>query len=87
MLAGTPLPIRRPCLPDFLTPSLRVAARYQIDHLPVGHVRQMLTHTSGFPDVKDYGWDRPQYDDGALERYIRDSAGVYDFNPDWLNAL
>ena len=37
-------------------------------------IRQMLTHTSGFPDVKDYGWDRPQYDDGALERYIRDSV-------------
>ncbi|HEY4209783.1 MAG TPA: serine hydrolase domain-containing protein, partial [Puia sp.] len=37
-------------------------------------VRQMLTHTSGFPDIKDYGWDKPQYDDGALERYIRDSV-------------
>jgi CubicO group peptidase (beta-lactamase class C family) len=37
-------------------------------------IRQMLTHTSGFPDVKNYGWDRPQYDDGALERYIRDSV-------------
>jgi CubicO group peptidase (beta-lactamase class C family) len=37
-------------------------------------IRQMLTHTSGFPDVKDYGWDKPQYDDGALERYIRDSV-------------
>ena len=34
-------------------------------------VRQMLTHTSGMPDEGDYGWDRPQYDDGALERYVR----------------
>ena len=34
-------------------------------------VRQMLTHTSGMPDVGDYEWDRPQYDDGALERYVR----------------
>ncbi len=34
-------------------------------------VRQMLTHTSGMPDVDDYEWDRPQYDDGALERYVR----------------
>lgn len=37
-------------------------------------IRQMLTHTSGFPDVKDYGWDKPQFDEEALERYIRDSV-------------
>jgi len=23
------------------------------------------------PDVQDYEWDKPQYDDGALERYVR----------------
>jgi len=40
-------------------------------------IRQMLTHTSGFPDVKDYDWDKPQYDDGALERYIKDSVSTY----------
>src|SRR5215471_14854286 len=34
-------------------------------------VRQLVTHTSGMPDVKDYEWSRPQYDDGALERYVR----------------
>jgi CubicO group peptidase (beta-lactamase class C family) len=34
-------------------------------------VRQMLTHTSGMPDVKNYDWDKPEYDDGALERYVR----------------
>ena len=34
-------------------------------------VRQMLTHTSGMPDVEDYGWDKPEYDDGSLERYVR----------------
>ena len=34
-------------------------------------VRQMVTHTSGMPDVDDYEWDKPQYDDGALERYVR----------------
>src|SRR5262249_57727344 len=34
-------------------------------------VRQMLTHTSGMPDVKDYRWDKPENDDGALERYVR----------------
>ena len=34
-------------------------------------VRQMLTHTSGMPDVDDYGWNKPEYDEGALERYVR----------------
>lgn len=34
-------------------------------------VRQMLSHVSGMPDVEDYEWDRPQYDEGALERYVR----------------
>jgi CubicO group peptidase (beta-lactamase class C family) len=23
-------------------------------------VRQMVTHTSGMPDVEDYEWDKPQ---------------------------
>src|SRR5438270_8663422 len=31
----------------------------------------MLSHTSGMPDTEEYGWDRPEYDDGALERYVR----------------
>jgi CubicO group peptidase (beta-lactamase class C family) len=34
-------------------------------------VRQMVTHTSGMPDVTNYHWDKPEYDDGALERYVR----------------
>ncbi len=34
-------------------------------------VRQMLSHISGMPDVEDYEWDKPQFDDGALERYVR----------------
>ncbi len=34
-------------------------------------LRQMVTHTSGMPDVNDYEWNKPQYDDGALERYVR----------------
>ena len=29
-------------------------------------VRQMVTHTSGMPDVEDYEWNRPEFDDGAL---------------------
>jgi CubicO group peptidase (beta-lactamase class C family) len=34
-------------------------------------VRQMVTHTSGMLDVTNYHWDKPEYDDGALERYVR----------------
>jgi CubicO group peptidase (beta-lactamase class C family) len=37
-------------------------------------IRQMLSHTAGMPDEEDYGWDRPEYDDGALERYVRSVA-------------
>ncbi|UCC39731.1 MAG: beta-lactamase family protein [Candidatus Aminicenantes bacterium] len=34
-------------------------------------IQQMLSHVSGMPDVMDYEWDKPQYDPGALERYVR----------------
>jgi CubicO group peptidase (beta-lactamase class C family) len=34
-------------------------------------VRQMLSHTSGMPDVTDYEWEKAVADDGALERYVR----------------
>lgn len=34
-------------------------------------IRQMLNHTSGMPDVLDYQWDKPQTDEGAAERYVR----------------
>jgi len=34
-------------------------------------IQQMLSHVSGMPDVMDYHWDQPEYDDQALERYVR----------------
>ncbi|NMC13106.1 MAG: serine hydrolase [Chloroflexi bacterium] len=34
-------------------------------------IEQMLSHTSGIPDILDYTWDPPEYDDGALARYVR----------------
>lgn len=34
-------------------------------------IQQMLSHISGMPDVQDYEWNNPQYDEGALERYVR----------------
>lgn len=37
-------------------------------------LRLMLSHISGMPDTNDYEWDKPQYDDGALERYVKSLA-------------
>jgi hypothetical protein len=41
------------------------------DSITIGH---MLTHVSGMPDVKDYQWDKPVYDEDALETYVRSIA-------------
>jgi len=38
-------------------------------------IRQMLTHTAGMPDEDDYEWEKPQYDAGAVERYVRGLDG------------
>ena len=37
-------------------------------------VRQLLLHTSGTPDVEDYEWDQPAYDDDALRRWVLDES-------------
>ncbi|SFS63412.1 serine hydrolase [Paenibacillus sp. BC26] len=37
-------------------------------------VRQLMNHTSGMPDENDYAWDRPEYDEQSLERYVRSIA-------------
>lgn len=34
-------------------------------------IRQMLNHTSGLGDVDDYEWDKPQFDEGAAEKWVR----------------
>jgi CubicO group peptidase (beta-lactamase class C family) len=45
-------------------------------------VRQMVTHTSGIPDVDDNEWEKPQYDETALERYVRSLSNLkLDFAP------
>ena len=49
-------------------------------------IRQLLTHTAGTGDTSDFGWTTPEYDDGAVERYVRSLASVrLDFVPgsDW----
>src|SRR2546429_3641049 len=37
-------------------------------------IRQLLSHTSGVPDTVTYNWDKPEYDAGALERFVRSIA-------------
>jgi CubicO group peptidase (beta-lactamase class C family) len=34
-------------------------------------IKQMLNHSSGFPDTDDYEWEKSVADDGAAERYVR----------------
>jgi CubicO group peptidase (beta-lactamase class C family) len=34
-------------------------------------IRQMVTYPSGMTDVKNYYWNKPEYYEGALERYVR----------------
>ena len=37
-------------------------------------VRQLMNHTSGMPDEDDYAWERPEYDEQSLERYVKGIA-------------
>ncbi len=48
--------------------------RQQDDYYKDITIRQMLNHTSGIGDVDDYEWDKPQYDSGALERFVKSTA-------------
>jgi len=54
-----------------------------LDYMPVNElkderfkkitIRQMLTHTSGFPDVENYHWSKPNKDSAALGNYSKKS--------------
>jgi CubicO group peptidase (beta-lactamase class C family) len=37
--------------------------------------RHLLSHSSGLPDVADYGWHDPQYGDDALSEFARSLSG------------
>jgi CubicO group peptidase (beta-lactamase class C family) len=39
-------------------------------------VRQILTHSAGTGDTSDFRWTSPEYDDGAVERYVRSLTTV-----------
>lgn len=57
-------------------PLIKYLPYFKIDdeHFRDITIKQMLMHTSGIPDVRDYEWDKPQFDDGAAERYVRSLA-------------
>ena len=48
-------------------------------------IKQLLLHTAGVPDVgpsPNYEWDKPQYDDKALERHVKSLISLrLDFRP------
>ena len=53
---------------------------------PTLTIKQFVTHTSGMPDVDDYEWDKPRYDEGSLERYVRslkDQKLIFDPGTRW----
>ena len=39
-------------------------------------VRQLLSHSAGLPDITNYHWNKPEFDDGALERYFNSLTDV-----------
>ena len=58
---------------DLETPVTTYLPYFQLDdeRYKTITIQQMLSHVSGMPDVEDYEWNNPQYDEGALERYVR----------------
>ncbi|SDX49767.1 serine hydrolase [Paenibacillus sp. CF384] len=61
---------------DLDAPIMKYLSYFKLDDERYGSitVRQLLNHTSGMPDENDYAWDRPEYDEQSLERYVRSSS-------------
>ena len=59
------------------TPVTRILPYFSLSDMRFRDITilQMLNHTSGMPDVEDYEWNSPQFDEGAAERYVRSIAG------------
>ncbi len=49
-----------------LLPKLKIADKRSSDI----RLWNLLTHTSGLGDCDDYHWDKPEFDDAALKRYV-----------------
>jgi CubicO group peptidase (beta-lactamase class C family) len=39
-------------------------------------LENLLTHSSGLPDVEEFHWDKPETDEGALMRYLAGLSGT-----------
>lgn len=68
---------------DLSAPLLRYLPDFRMSDRRLAQVtiEQVLAHTSGLPDVEDYHWDRPEFDDDALARYLatwRDAHLLFD---------
>src|SRR5215207_1106487 len=63
---------------DLQAPVVRYLPYFRLadERYPTITLQQMLSHTSGMPDTDDYHWYAPEYDDGALERYVRTLASA-----------
>ncbi len=44
-------------------------------------VRHLVTHSAGIPDVLNYNWGKPKYDEMALENYVRQLNKGLNFAP------
>lgn len=58
---------------DLDVPITRYLEWFRMQDSSAGEItlRQLLTHTSGMPDVQDYHWDQPQTEPEALRNYIQ----------------
>lgn len=58
---------------DLDAPVLRYLPYFKLNdaRVPEITIRQLMMHYAGMPDTDEYGWENPEYDDGALERYVR----------------
>src|SRR6266513_4165026 len=61
---------------DLDAPVIRYLPYFRLDDERYRNVtiHQLLSHTSGIPDTVTYNWDKPEYDAGALERFVRSIA-------------
>jgi len=58
---------------DLEAPVLKYLPYFRLETGPYKEItiRQMLNHISGMPDVRDYEWETPVYEEDALEQYVR----------------
>lgn len=69
---------------DLDVPITRILPWFRMGDKSAGDItiRQLLTHTSGMPDVQDYHWDQPQTEIDALKKYVQ-SDDVKDLRLLW----